>query len=106
MKKMTVKKIIQEFKAEIKKIAGSDLKQIILFGSFARGNAVEGSDIDLLLVFGNKLSPDVIRKIRDVSNFLSLKYDVVISEFLFTEEEFVKYNTPFLLNVKREGVII
>jgi hypothetical protein len=45
-------------------------------------------------------------KIRAISNALSLKYDVVISEFLFTEEEFERYNTPFLLNVKRNGILI
>ncbi len=73
------------------------------FGSFARGDAVESSNIDLLLVFDNKPSQDMIRRIRDVSNSLSLKYDVVISEFLFTEEEFEKYKTPFLLNVKKRG---
>ncbi len=106
MKQRTIKEIIKEFKTKIESIAGSHLKHIILFGSIARGDAVEGSDIDLLLVFNSKISPDMIRKIRDASNFLSLKYDVVISEFLFTEEEFEKYKTPFLLNVKKEGVKI
>jgi len=103
---MEFEKIIYEFKDEIKKIAKTNLKQIILFGSFARGEAVEGSDIDLLLIFNTKPSSDIIQKIRELSSTLSLKYDVVISEFLFTEEEFERYKTPFLLNVKKEGIVI
>jgi len=103
---MEVEKIICEFKDEIKKIAKTNLKQVVLFGSFARGEAVEGSDIDLLLIFYTKPSSEVIQKIRELSSTLSLKYDVVISEFLFTEEEFESYKTPFLMNVKKEGVVI
>ena len=103
---MRFERIIQEFKTEVEKTAGLNLKRVILFGSFARGDAVEGSDIDLLLVFGRKPSKDVMRRIRDISNFLSLKYDVVISEFLFTEKEFGRCRTPFLLNIKKEGVAV
>ena len=104
MNKENLERIIQEFKDEIQKITGSNLKRVVLFGSYARGDAEEGSDIDLLLIFEHKTSSDVISKIRAVSNRLSLKYDVVISEFLFTEEDFNNYKTPFLLTVKREGI--
>ena len=106
MRKKELENIIQEFKIEIRKIVGSNLKRILLFGSYARGDAEEGSDIDLLLIFDSKVSSDTIRKIRGVSNSLSLKYDVVISEFLFTEEDFENYKTPFLLNVKKEGILV
>jgi predicted nucleotidyltransferase len=106
MRKKELEGIIQEFKIEIRNFVGSNLKRILLFGSYARGDAVEGSDIDLLLIFDSTVSSDAIRKIRDVSNSLSLKYDVVISEFLFTEEDFENYKTPFLLNVKKEGILV
>jgi predicted nucleotidyltransferase len=106
MIKKELEGVIQEFKVEIRKFVGSNLKRILLFGSYARGDAEEGSDIDLLLIFDRKVSPDTIRKIRDVSNSLSLKYAVVISEFLFTEEDFKKYKTPILLNVKKEGILV
>lgn len=106
MRKKELENIIQEFKVETKKIVGSNLKRILLFGSYARGDAEEGSDIDLILIFENKISSEVIGKIRKVSNRLSLKYDVVISKFYLTEEEFQKYSTPFLLNIKKEGVLV
>jgi predicted nucleotidyltransferase len=51
MRKKELEGIIQEFKVEIRKFVGSNLKRILLFGSYARGDAVEGSDIDLLLIF-------------------------------------------------------
>jgi predicted nucleotidyltransferase len=96
--------IIDEFKREISRLEGFELQKMLLFGSYARDDAVEGSDIDILLIFKNKVSSELTDKIRGISNVLSLKYDTVISEFLFSEDEFQKYNTPFLLNVKREGI--
>jgi len=96
--------IIQEFKAGIKKFAGADFKKVILLGSFARGDAEEGSDIDLVLIFKNKISSEMTQKISELSNLLSLKHDVVISEFIFTEEDFEKGRTSFLINVKKEGI--
>lgn len=106
MGKQELRSIIQEFKDEIRKVVGSNLKRVLLFGSYARGDAEEGSDIDLLLIFESEVRSDTMRKIRALSNSLSLKYDVVISEFLFTEDDFKKYKTPFLLNVKKEGILI
>jgi len=106
MAKEELKSIIQEFKDEIRAIAGANLKRVLLFGSYARGDAEEGSDIDLLLIFEDEVLSDTRRKIRAFSNSLSLKYDVVISEFLFTEDDFKKYKTPFLLNVKKEGISV
>jgi len=104
MDRKKLETIIQEFRRSVKEIEGNNLKAILLFGSYARGDAEEGSDIDLLLIFGDKISPEAKRGIRDISNALSFKYDVIVSEFFFTEKEFGKYNTPFLLNVKREGI--
>jgi len=60
MRKNELENIIQEFKIEIRKIVGSNLKRILLFGSYARGDAVEGSDIDLLLIFENNVKKEGI----------------------------------------------
>ncbi|MDZ7360768.1 MAG: nucleotidyltransferase domain-containing protein [candidate division KSB1 bacterium] len=42
--------ILEQFKAEIKSRLGAQLKQIILFGSKARGDDMAGSDYDCLAV--------------------------------------------------------
>lgn len=106
MDRKQVETIIQEFRREVKEIEDDNLKAILLFGSYARGDAEEGSDIDLLLIFRDKISPEAERAIRDISNALSLKYDVLVSEFFFTEKEFRQRNTPFLLNVRKEGILV
>jgi len=106
MKNKQLQRIINEFRTEMKKLISPAPEKIILFGSHARGDVVEGSDIDLLLIFNRKVSSKTMNKIRGVSNLISFKNDVVISEFLFTNRDFKEYKTPFLMNVKKEGILI
>jgi len=98
--------IIREFKTEIRNSVTPTPEKVILFGSHARVEAVEGSDIDLLLIFNKKVSSGTIKKIRDISNLISFKNEVVISEFLFADRDFKEHKTPFLMNVKKEGILV
>ena len=42
--------IIMEFAREVKRILGSSLKQVILYGSYARGDYNVNSDIDIMVL--------------------------------------------------------
>ena len=42
--------MIESYLAELKEIEGYDVKSVILFGSVARGQAKEHSDIDIIVV--------------------------------------------------------
>lgn len=104
--KITIKPIVTKFKREIRKITGDNLKKIILFGSHARNEEVKYSDIDIILLFQDEPSEEIKSKIKEISNSLSLQYDVVIAEIFLTQSEFQTYQTPFLLNIKKEGIAI
>jgi predicted nucleotidyltransferase len=83
---------------KIKKIKGTI--GVVLFGSFARGDYDEGSDIDLLVVFKNK---------KDLDKGLKEIYETTVSSDLFfqviglTLEELKK--SPLLETALREGKI-
>ena len=104
--KITIKPVVTKFKREIRKITGDNLKKIILFGSHARNEEVKYSDIDIILLFQDEPSEEIKSKIKEISNSLSLQYDVVIAEIFLTQSEFQTYQTPFLLNIKKEGIAI
>jgi len=105
-RKLSIRPVLKKFKKEIKQINGNNLRKVILFGSYARRKADKNSDIDVILIFQKEPSVKIKNRIREISNSLSLEYDVVIAEFLVTQSEFQKYKTPFLLNVKKEGVVL
>ena len=83
-----VRKILQEFKAEVEKILGDKFAGLILFGSFARGEASPDSDLDLLLLVRKKLTKKEDEKISDLSTALSLKYDLLITCFAYPEKAY------------------
>jgi predicted nucleotidyltransferase len=47
---MNIKSILDEFKAEVQRLYGGRVRDIILFGAHARGDASAESDIDVLVV--------------------------------------------------------
>ena len=56
-------KILSEFKSKTKSIMGNSLKQIILYGSYARGDYKDNSDMDIMIL--TELTDDRIVQIED-----------------------------------------
>jgi len=76
-----VQQIAKEFKGELEKLYGDELADLILFGSHARDDFHEESDIDFAVVLKNPstTSTSEIMKVSDVGNDLSLKYGQLIT---------------------------
>jgi len=98
--------ILEDLKAEIKDAVGDKLVELILFGSYSRGDFTEYSDIDLLILVDPPLDREETRKVDDLIASYSLKHDVVISGLVYPAEIYKNFNTPFLLNVKEQGIAI
>lgn len=95
-------KIAYEF---AKAINSEDISKIILYGSVARGDDNEESDIDILII--SPKADELMNKINSVAVDFILETEELISPHLMTEEHFEKtMNYPFLTNVLKEGVII
>ena len=96
--------ILDEFKTETRKLYGTRLKDIILYGSYARGEASSASDIDVMVVLSGEVVPGrEIDRMIDVITDLNLKYDALLAVVPISEKEFSSRNSPLLLNVRREG---
>ena len=63
---MELQKILKDLKQELIKVLGEKFKELILFGSYARGEEGEFSDIDLLLLLEGELSREEKKKINEV----------------------------------------
>jgi predicted nucleotidyltransferase len=102
---MRIRDILKEFREELENLYGKRLKSIILYGSWARGDATEDSDIDLLIVLEGKVIPGKeIDRMIDVITEINLKHGVLISVYPVSEEDYSTINSPLLINVRREGV--
>lgn len=105
-----IKKVVSIFADEARKLYGSKLSKIILYGSCARGDNTADSDIDILLLL--LVPPEEINqernKIFDIADRLDIEYDVVITPVFQSTEIYNKYMpvSVFYQNVQREGVRI
>lgn len=98
------------FAKKAREIFGYKLKDVILFGSFARGNASDDSDIDIMLLVDmdranlSQYKNDICK----ISSDLGMQFNVLISPLLQSVDEFNKYKNDVLLfkDVVHEGVRI
>lgn len=98
-------KRIQIAKDFAKKIMNNHIKQIVLFGSVARGEDRKYSDIDILIIADDvDLVEDEISE--EVIDILLYKEEH-ISAHIISEEHYNKTkNFSFLRNVYEDGVIL
>ena len=99
--------LLQELHQTLKVFYGDRLTNLILFGSHARRDATEDSDIDILIVLQDSVSPgDEILRISALKTDLNLKYDELISVTPISEIDYQTRSTPLLENICREGTIL
>ncbi|MCD4784110.1 MAG: nucleotidyltransferase domain-containing protein [Candidatus Eremiobacteraeota bacterium] len=104
---MEINIILDEVKRKISVLYGKRLRQIILYGSWARGDADDNSDIDLMIVLSGKVSPGKeIDRMIDTIYEIALKHDTLIAIYPVSEKELQCSKGPVLLNVKREGIAV
>jgi predicted nucleotidyltransferase len=102
-----LRRIIEEYRSHLVAILGDELDTLVLFGSQARGEAVEGSDIDVLCVMKNPFHySELINQTSQPTAQVSLKYDVVISRTFVTSDVYKSKRSPFLMNVHKEQIAI
>ena len=103
---------IQEFVTEVNQLLGERVKKIILYGSYARGDFNEKSDIDIMIL--TDLTDDEIIEYRDNISDIAYdiewknNFDIYLSPLLKNLDKFNYWleALPFYMNVQKEGVVL
>lgn len=99
--------IIKEMVEAYRKVYGPDIQSIILYGSYARGDYDDQSDIDLAaIVYGRRADlQDKLTKVWDRASDIGMAHDAVISPVVIPLDEFMKYRDklPYYRNIEKEG---
>lgn len=98
--------VVRTFATELRERLGPRVRQILLFGSRARGDAGEGSDYDMLVVVDQR-TPELRAIVLDVERGLMDRYGVLVSTVLRSGEEWQRSQVfPLARNIMREGVAL
>ena len=71
-----ISNIIQDFAKNVRKILGNSLDSVIVYGSYARGDYSELSDIDVMLLvsLGEEEIKEISDQISDLAFDFMMKY--------------------------------
>ncbi len=111
MTKELIEKAVSRYAEEARKIYGSKLDSVILFGSCARGDFNDDSDVDIMILLDvpREAIPVERGKTPTISALLDeeFDYDVLFAPVVESKEVFVKYKNviPFYGNIVKEGRI-
>ena len=86
----------------------NNITMIILYGSAARGDATEESDIDIAIVVRSQMDDATKRRFLSWAADMDIRYERVFSIVDIEESNMKKWEDvlPFYQNVKKEGIVL
>jgi predicted nucleotidyltransferase len=99
---------LQAFNQRLLSELGKQLRQVILFGSKARGDSALDSDIDVLIL-ADEEGRQVRKTISKISSQIGLDYDVCLGALLIANKRWQQMSSErFSLcrNVERDGILL
>ena len=102
--------LIDQYVEEIKRIYGSHVKQIILYGSYARGDFRPDSGVDIMILVD--MSDLELKAYGQQLSYMTYDFnmdnDLDIKPIAKSEAHFNKWivNYPFYSNIHKEGVVL
>ena len=94
----------------LRQIFLADLRKTIMYGSYARGDNVEGSDLDIMVLVDQPAEEIEKRQdqVLELAVDLATRHGIVIS---IIEKNYKQYYEwveviPFLVNIEKEGICV
>ncbi|MFH1260030.1 MAG: nucleotidyltransferase domain-containing protein [Elusimicrobiota bacterium] len=99
-------RILQLFLKSIREQFGKHLQKIVLFGSRARKDFTPESDYDFVLIF-DEVNQERKDFVENSASEILFKYGKFLSTFILSQKQFKQMQfEPFIINVKKEGIIL
>ncbi|MFA0731645.1 MAG: hypothetical protein LKKZDAJK_002219 [Candidatus Fervidibacter sp.] len=100
-----ISRALAELKEGLTALYDERLKGIYLFGSYSRGDFTEGSDVDIAVLLEGEISiGEEIDRIGVIASEISLRYGITLSVLPVPETWWMNRKSPWLENLRREGI--
>jgi predicted nucleotidyltransferase len=99
--------LLAELKVGLQALYGERLQGVYLFGSYARGEQTDESDVDVLIVLDriDNYGAEIERTGYLISP-VSIQYDVSVSRILVSEAEWQEEQSPFFESVREDAIAV
>ena len=104
----SIAELTEEFVSGIRELYGERLDKVVLFGSYARGEQQEESDVDFLVVLNDESINTFaeISRMSGISAELGLKYNFWISTVPISINRLLQGEAALAINVRKEGIVV
>ena len=101
-------KSLKQMCIKLSDVYGSNLEKIVLYGSYARGEQTEESDVDVALVLREKETEMQYDAMIGLVVDYELEHGIVLSTVSTEAAEYAKWRRvlPFYKNIEKEGIIL
>jgi predicted nucleotidyltransferase len=100
-----IRNLLKELKEGLVRMYGDRLKGLYLYGSYARGDYRQGSDVDVMILLGDFENYwDELERSTELASDLSLKYEVTLSRLIIKQIQWQGSDMPVLKNIRKDGV--
>ncbi|MDQ3461125.1 MAG: nucleotidyltransferase domain-containing protein [Deinococcota bacterium] len=100
-----LRELLRALRLTLSEVYGADLEDLVLFGSEARGDAHDGSDVDVIVVLRRSVEPGAeIGRLGDVLAELNLRYSRLVTLVPASATQYRQAQDPFWRNVREEGI--
>ena len=98
--------ILRDLRDNLRKQYPDSVKDVILFGSQAKGIANENSDFDILILLDKDFSGQDENNILDICYEIDLKYNIIIDAHLLSLKELtsIRGKQPIFMNAINSGI--
>lgn len=108
--KYTLNKVKKIIIKEIPKALRDDCREIILYGSCARGDFNDDSDVDIAILTDSdrEAVKKYDSKIDDIATSIGMDTMAIVNFVCLPKKEFEKKNSwyPYFVNIKKEGIVL
>ncbi len=99
--------LLQTLRRALEELYGERLHQVILYGSHARGETSEDSDVDVMVVLRGPVDPwQEIVRMADPAYDVQLEFGKLISLYPVAMNRYRDSSLPVLVNAREEGILV
>lgn len=102
--------LLEKYRKVIVQILGNQLNKIVLYGSYARGDFKQDSDIDFMILAD--IQPEEISgyadRIYNVTYDFEMQYGIEINPSVQCVQIYEQWKNvyPFFMNIEKDGVVV